>query len=590
MCGLAGIISQTGSHLFDIQIQNMTNLLKHRGPDDEGFYINKEEGAYLGFRRLSIIDLSINASQPMANENGEIILIINGEIYNYKSLRSELTVKGHRFVSRSDSEVVLHSYEEWGESCVERLEGMFAYAIWDRQNKRLVLARDRIGIKPLYFLNTNKFFAFASELKAFLALNNKAWQPEFEEEILDLYFHFPFIPENRKSILRGIEKVPPGHLLILKNNSFELRRYWDLKKKGFWSAKSFEEATDKLDSLLSSTIETHLQSDVPVGLLLSGGIDSSLMTAIAKKKTPDLNTFTAGFDHPLDESVYAQKVSQLLQTRHYPLKINLQEIIERFEELIWLFDDLSCIDGGMFTIYMLCQEIKQQGIKVLLVGEGADEVFGGYHLFKLSLFPFNRLPISLRNWVYFYMISGFLFRREFLPYTRFLRKEVNYAGRDVHRQISQFEIKTQLPNYLLMKVDKATMAQSVEARVPYLDHKLVEFIYGLPRNYKMKGAYFSRRDDITKYILRNVSHRYLPDAVANRRKQGFMLPGSEVIKQGKDKIRTYLSDPNAFVRGLFPKTKLEKILSNIESNTFFVWRLFILELWAQRYLTSKLSN
>ena len=556
MCGIFGIIESEKNRDFGVQLKSMANLLKHRGSDAEGFYIDKKDGVYLGHRRLSIIDLSQNANQPFYNETHDTCLISNGEIYNFKELKDNLQQKGHRFISDNDSEVIVHAYEEWGLECVAKLRGTFAFAIWDLKKKRLILARDRMGIKPLYYIDGKDYFAFASEAKAFLGLKG-CWSAEINRESLELLVGFPFIP-NDNALLKGVKKVPPAHFLIFEQGRITFKRYWKLTKNEQFTNLSFLEAAQKLEELLLESVKLRLQADVPIGILLSGGLDSSLIAALAKKVSPtDMHTYTVGHDHPWDERKFAIQVSKHIKSIHHSIQLDPLEITNRIEELMWHFDGLSTLDGGIFSTYLISEKIKDFGVKVLLVGEGGDETLGGYSWFGLSQLPFKLLPQNLRNVLYYYATNRLLFSKRFFKNVSHLSKKMKaFKENDIFRQIASFELLCQLPNSYLMKTDKATMANSLEARVPYLDHKVVEFTYSLPRQYKMCGSWFNMKKANEKYILRKIARKYLPNEIAIRKKRGFSLPIPQVLKSNMDKVKGYLLSHNSLALSLFHRKKI----------------------------------
>ncbi len=595
MCGIFGIIGKEKNRDFGVQLKSMANLLKHRGPDAEGFYIDKKDGVYLGHRRLSIIDLSQNANQPFYNETHNICLISNGEIYNFKELRKMLQQEGHRFISNSDSEVIIHGYEEWGLECVEKLRGAFAFAIWDFKKKRLILARDRMGIKPLYYIDGKNYFAFASEAKAFLGLNG-CWSAEINRESLELLLGFPFIPNNN-TLLEGVKKVPPAHFLIFEQSRITFKRYWELRKKEQFTSLSLSEAALKLEGLLLESVKLRLQADVPIGILLSGGLDSSLIAALAKKISPtEMHTYTVGHDHPWDERKFAARVSKHIKSIHHSIQLDPLEVTNRIEELMWYFDGLSTLDGGIFSTYLISEKVKEHGVKVLLVGEGGDEVFGGYSWFGLSQLPFKLLPQNLRNVLYYYATNRLLLSKRFFRNVSHLSKKIKeLKEKDIFRQIASFELLCQLPNSYLMKTDKATMANSLEARVPYLDHKVVEFAYSLPRQYKIYGNWFNMKKANEKYILREIAKKYLPNEIVMRKKRGFPLPIPQVLKSNMDKIRGYLLSHNSLALSLFSRKKIESLFnfktclySPIEKEKeALLWKLYLLEVWHNLYIKEK---
>ncbi len=598
MCGIVGIITRDKERNLTSHCHHMMDLIKHRGPDAIGFYINKKEGVYIGHRRLSIIDLSPNATQPFYNEKKNICCVCNGEIYNFKELRSILEQRGHKFVSNSDSEVIVHGYEEWGIEYIERLNGMFTFVIWDAEKKNLILARDRIGIKPLYYINKKDYFAFASEAKAFMGLK-EMWSPEIDRESLNLLIGFQFIP-NDNTLLKDVKKILPGCFLIVEGGSIRMKRYWKLRKNEILKKIEFSEAIERLEELLLDSVRLRLQADVRVGILLSGGLDSSLISALAKKvSSSGIYTYTVGYNHPWDERKFALITSKHINSIHHSIQIDPFEVNNRIEELIWHFDDLSTLDGGIFSTYLISKKIKEFGVKVLLVGEGGDEVFGGYSWFGLSQLPFKLLPKYLRNIFYYYATNRLLFNRKaydnFFYFNKIMDK---IREKDVMRQVGFFEIVYQLPNSYLMKVDKATMANSLEARVPYLDHRVVEFSYSLPWQYKLQGHWFNMKKVNEKIIIRAIAQKYLPTEIAMRKKRGFSLPIPQVLKSNIDKIKDYLLSRGSLALSLFSRKKIERLFDfktclyvPIEKEKeVLLWKLYLLEVWNNVYVKKKVRS
>ncbi|MEW6101517.1 MAG: asparagine synthase (glutamine-hydrolyzing) [Candidatus Omnitrophota bacterium] len=597
MCAIAGIISKARYANFISDCGRMLKFLRHRGPDDQGFFIDEKEGVYLGHNRLSIIDLSERGRQPFFNEDKSVVVLVNGEIYNYKSLRSELKARGHVFYSDSDSETVVHAYEEWKEDSINRLRGMFAICIWDLKDKKLILARDSIGIKPLYYLKTDKIFAFASEAKGFLGLNEGFWKPQINTSALEMLLAFPFIFEGEATLLSGVNKVPAGALLIYKGDgSLTLKKYWQLGFNAKRHDLGFKETSRQLEERLTEAVRLHLQSDVKLGVLLSGGLDSSLISALsAKVSRQPISTFTVGNQHLWDERPYAQKVAKHILSAHTSIEVNPQEVTDKIEELAWFYDDLSTLDPGIITTYLISEKIKQFGIKVLLVGEGGDEVFGGYSWYGLSQLPFKFMPMLVRDWIYYYAISRRLPGAAFFKQAMLMHRLIQGSTeKDIFRQIAGFEIKYQLPNHYLMKVDKGTMAHSLEARVPYLDRDIVEFAYNLPAEFKLRSRWFSMRSANEKLILRDVATRYLPAEVAYRKKRGFSLSIPQVLRSNTDKIKDYVLSKDSISREAFPLKRLEQLFDFKETmyspfdkeKEYLLWKLFLIEAWRKKYILS----
>jgi len=576
-------------------LSRMTHRIQHRGPDSSGNWAEPSDGIFLGHRRLSIIDLSERGSQPMTNETGRIRMICNGEIYNYRDLRTQLEASGHQFRSDSDSEVIVHAYEAWGSDCFARFNGMFAIALWDAESKTLLLARDHLGVKPLLYLSTPHGIFFSSEAKSFLELPRDVWTPAFDEAALEHLLTFQFLTDPAMCLLRGVSKVRPGHVLAIQADKIQETAFWSLRVREAVTALTYDEAVKECEAHLLRSVELQMQADVPVGILLSGGLDSSLVAALAARKTPmPVHTFTAGFEHRWDERPYAAEVARHIGSDHTEILINPREISDRIESLIYYFDDLSSLDGGLFTTILMTERIVQRGVKVLLVGEGADEAFAGYSWYGLSCLPFRLLPARVRSELFSYTLS------RLLPTRRARRRTTDRVHRiltaanepDICRQLHRFDLLHELPSHFLMKVDHGTMANSIEARVPYLDPNVVEFAYSLPREYKFEGAWFHFDAVQEKRILRSVAARYLPDTIRGRKKRGFSIPVPEMLLSNMDKVRNYLLDPASLARSLYTAPQIEKMLgfkpsfySPLEKDKeFMVWKLFLLEVWRRYYL------
>lgn len=596
MCGIAGIISRNKID-FSQEIKQMTDALYHRGPDSEGYFIDRISGIYLGHRRLSIIDTSSAGQQPMENERKEIVLVYNGEIYNYLDLQKELISKGHRFISYTDTEVVIHAYEEWGMQCLQKLNGMFSFFLLDIPRKKGFLVRDPFGIKPCYYEFTKDLFIFASEAKAFYALRNTVWEPEFLEDNLRILISFQFLYKNDQTVFRNLQRLKPAHYLEFDYMNFKKseKQYTSLETTQEYGNVSFYDAVKLTKQKLLASVNFQLNADVPVGILLSGGLDSSLIAALASSVKGDrVNTFTASFDHKLDETKYANIVSCHLSTKHINIPIDPKEINKRIEEIIPYFDDMSCIDGGLFTVFLLSEKIKNYGIKVLLVGEGADEVFGGYSWFGLSRLPFKFIPFRFRVRLHHYAVSRMILgedvNRTFKEMFDIIK---DFCEKDIFRQVSRWEIMSQLPNNYLMKIDRATMAHGIEARVPYLDKEVVEFVYSLPAKYKYKGTFFNFNSVNEKFLLREVAVDCLPVNIYTRKKRGFSIPLAEVLKSDQDKVRDYIFQENSISRSFFSIGTLRKLVNFKDSmyhplekeKEFLLWKLFLLEVWKAKVLS-----
>jgi asparagine synthase (glutamine-hydrolysing) len=586
MCGIAGFLIKNNAINKEQSIEllnDMTASITHRGPDEKALF--HDETCALGMQRLAIVDLSENI-YPVFSQDKSNILIFNGEIYNYKELRTELSQK-YKFITDSDSEVIIHGYSEWGKEIFSKLRGMFAIALWDKRESKLVLVRDRLGIKPIYYVENEKGLFFASEAKAL----HKIINGKLSKENLKLLLGFMYLPNSEDTVIEGVKKLPSACILEVtpKSTKPTITKYWspmvDQKVQGL----NFDEAYSQLEKLLVETVKMHLMSDVALGLLLSGGVDSSLLAGIITKNnlSKSLNTYTAKFSHKNNESELAKKTADYLGTVHHELFIDTTRVGEQIEDLIDVFDDLTTFDGGIITTKLLCNQIRKDGTKVLLLGEGADELFGGYSWFGLSQSPANLFPKYFRTWLYYYATSRNIGVNP-LRYVNYLNKKFTNVT-DIFAQISNFELTTQLPNHLLMKVDKGSMSESIEARVPYLDHKLVEFVYSLKAEFKLNGTSINFAKSNEKYILREIAKKYLPYDVSTRKKRGFMLPMKDIIDSSLPKIKSYLLARDSISLSLFSRKFIESLFINTGyslldmEKEYFLWRLSILEVWARKF-------
>ncbi|HYK91537.1 MAG TPA: asparagine synthase (glutamine-hydrolyzing) [Acidobacteriota bacterium] len=599
MCGIVGWLSTSESKPVDPSaLVRMRDCMVHRGPDGEGLWVSENRRIGFGFRRLAIVDLSAAANQPMQNEDGSVRIVFNGEIYNHKLLRRELTSRGHRFCTdHSDTESIVHGYEEWGERVVDHLEGMFAFAIWDQAHDCLFLARDRIGIKPLYFGWTDSGFLFASEIKSILAL------PSFARDLepRSVYHYLSFLTTPAPlTMFRGIYKMPAGHrAFVAFDGAMKAERYWDalpgsgddLAEMRSLQPPALEDyAVRRTRELLDAAIEKRMMSDVPFGVFLSGGIDSSTNVALmSRHMTHPVRTFTVGFsDHQhLNELEYARKVSRLFHTEHHEIMVDERSMREYLPSLIYSQDE-PIADWVCIPLYFVSKLLRDNGTIVVQVGEGSDEQFCGYRSYMMYLTMYRRfwrrfagLPRPLRRvfskaggWLmglhdrhdaYIDVIiragldreafwsgatvvpesrkariidlsrlaelripppmwaSGLLPREYAQPdsfgivRSFFDRLDKSAPGSDFLTRMIYSEFKLRLPELLLMRVDKVGMSVSIEPRVPFLDHKLVEFTMNLPMQLKT-------RNGVTKWVLKQAVRGLIPDEIIDRPKMGFGAP------------------------------------------------------------------
>lgn len=606
----------------------MCKTMTHRGPNDEGFF--KDKRFSLGSRRLSIIDIE-GGKQPIHNENESLWIVYNGEIYNFKSLRPDLESKGHKFYTNTDTEVILHAYEEHGEKCLDHLEGMFAFAIWDSRQKKLFLARDRLGIKPLYYYFKDNKFIFASEIKAILQYTGL--KKEIDYTALNNFFTFRYIPGER-TVLKNVYKLLPGYYLFFDNKKISIKKYWDIQ---------FSEEKNSVDTykkefleLFEESIKKHLIGEVPIGAFISGGIDSSAIIAFASKvSNKPIKTFTLGFDgFDNNEFSYARKISDCFNTDHHEILMRLKDI-RKLPEIIYYLDE-PLADPTCLPTYILSKNAAKS-ISVVLSGEGADEILAGYEQYKImklksvykkycpriirtcSAFIIKYLTKDnffekLSNFSktedtpqeYIELLSIFnkseknnLYSTQFLEKTNNTRRDTNllrpYFQPNIPllNQLLLSDIKTGLPDNMLLKLDKMTMAHSIEGRVPFLDSKLVEFSSKIPWKFKLKGLN-------EKFILKKSMADKLPEAILSRKKQRFFLPTDSWFKKGLENYSQEVLDSEFMTKQFFNKDALKKLFNykeNISYKLFLkhnslsslyysrqIWALLTFEIWYQTFI------
>jgi asparagine synthase (glutamine-hydrolysing) len=582
MCGICGIYKFNKKTVLEQEIRRMCSVIKHRGPDDEGMYLDGPFG--MGIRRLSIIDLE-SGHQPIANENESVWTVLNGEIYNYEELTADLKNKGHVFKTKSDTEVIVHLYEEFGTDCLKYLRGMFGLALWDVNKRKLLLARDPLGIKQVYFLKSGNEFLFGSEIKCILEQLGYRFQINYEA--LSHYLTFLYFPD-AFTIYEGIEKIRPGHFVILEEGNIIEHEYWSLNNLGA-AELDFNQAMKEYMRLMDESIRLHMRSDVPLGVFLSGGIDSSIITALASRFTDKpLNTFTIGYGKEggfYDERPYARVVAKHFKTNHQEFVVS-PNIEETIYKLIHYFDE-PFANSSAIPNYYISQAMRKH-VKVALSGLGGDEIAAGYERYAgikmllgfanyprilkvlakniVNIFPDSKqgnyfsdrckrfvralnLPI---NEAYFSLISGITEANK----QHVLSDSYRYGERtstglfnaimnschssDKLRKIMQFDLTSYTTNDLLILTDRTSMANSLEVRVPFLDHKLVEFMYGIPVSYVLRG--FQK-----KYLLQQAFKDILPKQILYRKKRGFSTPLSVWLR----------SDLRAFALNVLSKDRIE---------------------------------
>jgi asparagine synthase (glutamine-hydrolysing) len=601
----------------------MTWSLRHRGPDDEGYYT--DDGVAFGHRRLSIIDLE-TGHQPIHNEDESVIAVFNGEIYNFQELRDDLIRKGHRFYTRTDTEVLVHLYEELGEHLVERLNGMFGFAIWDRQTRSLLLARDRIGIKPLYYAFDNGRLAFASELKSLLAV---PWvNKELDMRALSLYLTYDYLPCPH-SILRGVNKLAPGHYLTYRDGQLREHEYWNLDLQDRWDEKaSEEELCAEIWSRFTDAVKRRLISDVPLGVLLSGGIDSTaVVAALREVGVGDLKTFCIGFeDASFDESSFARRAASYYETEHHEEILQPETMLAILPEIGSIMDE-PLADASIIPTFLLSR-FTRKTVKVALGGDGGDELFAGYptyQAFRLAqLYAklprwiregivekcVHRLPVSFDNMSFDFrakkFVSGigypstirnYIWLGTFAPHEQ--RMLMNGQMADELPDLDQFRIlqellegrsfnsilgqllfldmKLYLQEGVLVKVDRASMANSLEVRVPFLDHRFVEFVTGLPERVKLRGL-------TTKYIFKKTVRHKLPPELTTRKKKGFGIPVAKWIAGDlRDLFLDMFAEERLKRQGIFAPGAIRGLLDDHFAirvdNRKKLWNLFVFQLW-----------
>ena len=625
MCGICGKFefdrtATVGAPL----IRAMLDTIRHRGPDDQGVYLSSQVG--FGHARLSIIDLN-SGHQPLSNEDGTVWIVFNGEIYNYRELRTFLLAKGHTLKTQSDTEVIVHLYEELGPQCVEKLRGMFAFALWNENTKELFLARDRVGIKPLYYSLNDRGIVFASEIKAILA--DPTISRNLAPEIVDRFLTFLYVP-GEETLLKGIRKLAPGHYLLAKSGKAEIRQYWDLSFRKPADSLSIDEAEGHLSNLLAEAVELHMIADVPVGILLSGGVDSTAVLSCAAERTDkQISTFTVGFSDAgfADERPYARLASEAFGSRHHEMTITAEDFIDFLPKYVWHMEEPVCEPPAVALYYV--SKLARNHVKVLLSGEGGDEAFAGYDNYRnmawlerlkqvwpagngaasWGLSRLNSLVHSGKIAKYMPLMNAtfpdYYYSRTSTPYryagngigelyaSDFVKSiDKEYTIEPVRRLFSKIEnqgvldqmlyidTKTWLPDDLLIKADKMTMANSLELRVPLLDHRLLEFAASLPANFKLKGF-------ALKYIWKKALSKRVPTSILKRKKAGFPVPYEFWLRNNfKDQVHDILTDRKTIERGYFKKSAIEKLIhANSNSGTYSkeVFSLVALELWHRMF-------
>ncbi len=624
MCGIVGFIDkvETSKEQRSGLLERMCSRIVHRGPDEQGVTLDEPRAA-LGMRRLSIIDLK-TGQQPIYDCSGDLAIVFNGEIYNFQELKKGLEARGHRFKTNSDTETIVHLYEEVGPKCVEHLRGMFGFAIWDRKTETLFLARDRVGKKPLFYTKTkNGDLVFGSELKSLL--DHPGVGREISHAALDAYLTFGYVPEEF-CIFEEIRKLPPGHFLEFRNGDVQVERYWDFPLAAEKSRASESEITGELQDLLAECVRIRMISEVPLGAFLSGGVDSSAVVGLMSRfSDKPVKTFSIGYrEDTHDELKFARIAAKHFSTEHHEFVVT-PEIVEEVDDLVWHLDEPFADMSALPTFAVA--KMAREHVTVALCGDGGDELFAGYTRyvkhFKQNVHQtvpgfvrknvFQRVAAGLphgalgRNYLYNagldaadrYIDSlshfGQLVRGQL--YSADFRRKMNGAfgaGAGVFREIAgsfeddsleqllYLDSKTYLPSDIMTKVDRMTMAASLEARSPLLDHKLIEFVARIPAEMKMRGGE-------TKYIFKQALRGVVPDEILYREKQGFGVPIAIWINEKlRPRIRETLLEPRTAARGYFEPKYIELLLqehaTGRRDHAHRLWLLFVFELWQRRFL------
>jgi asparagine synthase (glutamine-hydrolysing) len=630
MCGIAGYITVEPSPPQRSVLERMTDAVRHRGPDDSGFY--QDEHVSLGHRRLSIIDVA-GGRQPMANEDGSLWIVYNGEIFNHADVRRALEGAGHRYATRSDTETILHAYEQYGPECLEHFRGMFAFALWDKRNRKLFAARDRLGKKPFYYYWDGHQFAFASEIKALL--HHPSISPRLEQDHLPEYLAFGYTSDDR-TLFSGIRKLMPGHLLMLDLAAArpepQIRQYWEIPASAHSELRSDEEWIRECRSRLEETVRLRLMSDVPLGMFLSGGLDSSAIAAIIKREVSGpVKTFAVGYgEKQSSELSYAAHVARSIGTEHNEVVVGMEDFFNALPGLIWHEDEPLTWPSSV-SLYFVSRLASSQ-VKVVLTGEGSDEMFAGYARYRTYVLNtrwlrfYRVVPGPLRRAIRSWVASSsllkadlrrklghtFLGRDESIeslyldnfysaftaaeqsrlfsslprvsPYENFRRYWHMYPDLPLLARMLYADQKTYLVE-LLMKQDQMSMAASIESRVPFLDHQFVEFSTRVPARLKLCGGE-------GKYIVKRAVEDLLPREIVYRRKMGFPTPIRQwLLDPRADALYSILRARDGLLSAYLVSSALDRLLerhtSRVEDATDRIWRLLNLEVWGDLFLTGK---
>ena len=608
MCGICGIFNYTQKPIDQEMVRRMNNLLTYRGPDAEGYYFSDHIG--MGSRRLSIIDLS-GGDMPVYNEDGRISIVFNGEIYGYIELRDTLEKLGHRFKTRSDTETIVHAYEEYGEDFVSQLNGMFAFALWDSNQEELFIARDRVGEKPLFYTEVNGRFLFASEIKSLLL--DPEVQPEVNPDAINQYLTALYIPYPQ-TIFKDIYKLPPGHFMRISRSGIKVKRYWHPEKIRPRDLP-MEQATEELRELLADAVRIQMRSDVPVGAFLSAGMDSTSVVAFAKRTTKgaNLKTFAVGFEGAdWDERPGARSVAEMYETDHYDISVAPEDLWRLLPKLVWHMDE-PMGDGSIVPLYII-SSLARQHVKVVLCGAGGDELFAGYPRYEIGFRGLqqrtlqslptpikeaaeglgnlysagfgNRVRVAMRSvdrqyfedhtWLTPAERQGLL-QTNRSSYAQVVSKHYHrLAWSDPVNRLMFVDINTYMSDDLLPMTDRMTMGVSLEGRLPFLDYRLIEWALALPGDMKL-------RNGTNKYVLRKAMNGLLPEEILDRPKRGFGPPFNAWLRAGiLDYARELLLSPRAVQRRIYDPDFIAHLLdSDLDEHRTSqqIWMLLILEIW-----------
>lgn len=611
MCGFAGYIHNYGTFDKEEVIHKMADRIKHRGPDDAHYYI--DDGIALGFRRLSIIDLE-GGRQPILNEDGSLVLLFNGEIYNYQELRDELIKAGHVFTTKTDSETILHGYEEYGKKILDRLRGMFAFIIWNKNTKELFGARDIFGIKPFYYYKKGKEFMFGSEIKSFLSHPN--FEKELDEDMIPLYLSYEYSPDER-TIFKNVFKLPGAHCFTYKNGELKVERYYKIEYK-IEDDKSLEYWEDAITKEFTESVSMHQIADVEVGCFLSSGVDSSYVVKEISKGTKKVKTFSVGYEEEkYSELPYAQDFSNVIGVPNIANKVSADEFFDAVPEIQYYMDE-PLPNPSEIPLYFLAKNARRY-VKVVLSGEGADELFGGYPMYlagghfdhyshKVSR-PVRKVLGTVAKHCPNFKGKNFLVRGAMEPYQRFIR--ANYVFQSAERQkflkrpiaskvpeeyskryfneVSNLDEPTQLQYVdmhtwmiydILLKADRMSMANSLELRVPFLDKKMLELSTRIPSRYRAAN-------ETTKIALRGAAIKQLPERTANKKKLGFPVPLNDWLREDKYYNKVKAAFQSDIAEKFFVTSELMKLLDDHKSgkalNMQKIWSFYTFILWYEQF-------